>query len=120
MTATTEDQMEARETKINNYNKHEYHVQHIILSMTSTCLGTKIKNLKFAHEMWDAVKTDATTKSTLFLLNVEDQLTSMKLTENNDAFKNYCMISNTTISTADGHKLKGSERVMSGLSYRIE
>ena len=30
------------------------------------------------------VKVDATTKSTLFLLDVEDQLASMKLTENDD------------------------------------
>ena len=34
--------------------------------------------------MWDAVKEDATTKSTLFLLDVEDQLASMKLAENDD------------------------------------
>ena len=34
--------------------------------------------------MQDAVKEDATTKSTLFLLDAEDQLASMKLAENND------------------------------------
>ena len=34
--------------------------------------------------MWDMVKADATTKSTLFLLNAEDQLASMKLTDNAD------------------------------------
>ena len=58
--------------------------QHVILSTTSTHLGNKIKNLKTLHDMWDAVKVDATTKSTLFLLDTEDQLTSMKLAENND------------------------------------
>ena len=45
-TQATEDQIEARETKIINYDKHEYLTQHVILSMTSTCLGNKIKNLK--------------------------------------------------------------------------
>ena len=80
----TEDQIEAREMKIINYNKHEYLAQHIILSMTSTCLGNKIKNLKTSHNMWDAVKVDTTTKSTLFLLNAEDQLASMKLAENDN------------------------------------
>ena len=40
--------------------------------------------MKTAKEMWDAVKSDATTKSTLYLLNVEDQLASMKLTDNED------------------------------------
>ena len=36
------------------------------------CLSLKIKNLKMAKEMWDMVKADATTKSTIFLLNTED------------------------------------------------
>ena len=79
-----EDQIEARETKIIDYNKHEYLAQHIILSTTSTCLGNKIKNLKTLHDMWDVVKADAMTKSTLFLLDMEDQLASMKLAENDD------------------------------------
>jgi hypothetical protein len=35
--------------------------------------------------MWDVVKTDATTKSSLFLLDAEDQLATMKLSENEDA-----------------------------------
>ena len=34
--------------------------------------------------MWDMVKADATTKSTLFLLDAEEQLTSMKLADNID------------------------------------
>ena len=84
MTQAMEDQIEARETKIIDYDKREYLTQHIILSMTSTRLGNKIKNLKTLHDMWDAVKADTTTKSTLFLLNVEDQLASMKLVENDD------------------------------------
>ena len=52
--------------------------------MTSTHLSNKIKNLKSSHDMWDTVKVDTTTKSTLFLLDMEDQLASMKLTENNN------------------------------------
>ena len=84
MTQATEDQIEARETKIIDYDKCEYLAQHVILSTTSTHLGNKIKNLKTSHDMWDAVKVDATTKSTLVLLDAEDQLASMKLAENND------------------------------------
>ena len=57
MDGATEDQIEAREMKIINYNKCKYLAQHVILSMT---------------------------KSTLFLLDVEDQLASMKLTENDN------------------------------------
>ena len=70
----TEDKVEAKETKIMDYNKCEYLTQHVILSTTSTCLGAKIKNLKLAQEMWDAVKADATTKSMLYLLNAGNQL----------------------------------------------
>ena len=80
----TDEQIEATESKIMDYDKQEYLAQHVILSMTSTHLGSKIKNLKTAKEMWDIVKADATTKSTLFLLNAEDQLTSMKLADNTD------------------------------------
>ena len=83
-TPATEEQIEARESKIMDYDKWKYLAQHVILSTTSTCLSSKIKNLKTAKEMWDMVKADATTKSTLFLLNAEDQLTSMKLADNTD------------------------------------
>ena len=83
-TQAMEDQIEAREMKIIDYDKCKYLAQHIILSMTSTHLGNKIKNLKTSHDMWDVVKADATTKSTLFLLNTEDQLASMKLAENDN------------------------------------
>ena len=40
--------------------------------------------MKLAHKMWDVVKVDATTKSTLYLLDAEDQLTNMKLADNDD------------------------------------
>ena len=83
-TPASEDQIEARESKIVDYDKREYLAQHVILSTTSTRLGSKIKNLKTAKEMWDMVKADATTQSTLFLLNAEDQLASMKLADNTD------------------------------------
>ena len=83
-TPVMEEQIEARESKIVDYDKWEYLAQHVILSTTSTHLGSKINNLKMAKEMWDMVKADATTKSMFFLLNAKDQLTSMKLTDNTD------------------------------------
>ena len=83
-TPATEEQVEHKETKIMDYDKREYLVQHVILSTTSTHLGAKIKNLKSTHEMWDVVKADATTTSTLYLLDAEDQLASMKLADNDD------------------------------------
>ena len=38
-----------------------------------------------AEEMWKKVKSNMTTKSTLFMLDAEDQLTSMKLLDNEDS-----------------------------------
>ena len=76
-TPATEDQIESKETKIAKYDKREYLAQHIILSTTSTRLGVKIKNMKTAKKMWDVVKMDVTSKSTLFILDAEDQISSI-------------------------------------------
>jgi LTR polyprotein gag-polypeptide-like protein len=83
-TPATEDQIESKESKIADYDKREYLAQHVILSSTSKRLGVKIKSLKTAKEMWDQVLTDATSKSTLFILDAEDQLSAMKLEDNDD------------------------------------
>ena len=52
--------------------------------MTSVRIGSMIKNLMTVKEMWEQIKKDATTKSTLFLIDAEDQLSTMHLTESND------------------------------------
>jgi hypothetical protein len=83
-TPATEDQIESKEVKIADFDKKEYLAQHVILSTTSTRLGVKIKGLKSAKEMWDVVISDATSKSTLFILDAEDQLSSMKLADNEE------------------------------------
>ena len=84
-TPATEEQIEAKETKIAEFEKWEYLAQYIILSTTSTRLGGKIKDMTSAEKMWKIVKNDATTQSTLYLLDAEDQLCSMKLSNNNDS-----------------------------------
>jgi len=83
-TPASEEQIEVKEMRIIEFDKREYLAQHVILSTTSTRLGVKIKDMKSVKEMWDAVKVDATTKSTLYLLDAEDQLASMKLSDNDD------------------------------------
>ena len=83
-TVATEDQIKAKETKIIEFEKREYLAHHILLSTTSTCLASKIKDLPTAEDMWKVVKDDATSKSTLYLLDAEDQLSSMKLADNDD------------------------------------
>ena len=47
-------------------------------------LESKIKGLGTAEEMWKKVREYTTLKSTLHLLDAEDQLASMKLADNND------------------------------------
>ena len=84
-THATDDQIEAKESKIIEFEKREYLAQHIILSTTSTRLGAKIKDMSSAEDMWKAVKEDATKKSTLHLLDAEEQLQTMKLNENEDS-----------------------------------
>ena len=77
-TKATEEQIETREARIIDYEKHKCLAQHVILSTTSTRIGAVIKNMNTAHE-WEKVKTDATTKSTLYLIDVEDQLANMQV-----------------------------------------
>jgi len=83
-TPAMEEQIESKEMKLADFEKKEYLAQHIILSTTSVRLGSKIKDLMSAKDMWEVIKADATTKSTLYLLDAEDQLSSMKLSENED------------------------------------
>jgi len=68
-----------------DFDKKEYLAQHIILSTTSTHLGSKIEELKTTKEMWELVVADVTMKSTLFLLDAKEQLMSMKLSDNDDS-----------------------------------
>ena len=83
-TPATEDQIESKESKIIEFKKREYLARHIILSTTSMCLETKIKGLPTTKAMWKEVKEDAMSKSTLCLLDAEDQLASMKLADNDN------------------------------------
>jgi gag-polypeptide of LTR copia-type len=79
-----EDQIEAKESKIIKFEKREYLACHILMSTTLTHLRTRMKGLATPKDMWKAIKEDATSKSTLFLINAEDQLSSIKLMDNNN------------------------------------
>ena len=79
-----EEQIEAREKKIQDYEQKHYLAQHLILSSTSLCLSQKILNLTTAKEMWDAVKHDATEKSSLHQVDILNQLQTMKCVSSAD------------------------------------
>src|ERR1700683_841748 len=68
----TEEQLESAEKKIDDYEWNEARAKHIILSTTSPCLSSKIKNLTTAKAMWDAVLVDISNKSTLQQINILD------------------------------------------------
>ena len=70
-TCVTEEQIETKETCIVEFDKHKCLAQHVLLSTTSVCIGSMIKNLMTVKEMWEQIKKDATTKSTLFLIDAE-------------------------------------------------
>lgn len=78
-TTATEEQIEAKEMRIEDFEKKQYLAQHIILSTTSMRLSSKIKNMKSASKMWDAVKEDITSKITLHIVDAEHQLEDMWL-----------------------------------------
>ena len=84
-TPATDEQIEAKESKIIKLKKQEYLAQHILLSTTLTHLGSKIKDLSSAEDMWKIVKDNVTKKSNLHLLDTEEQLQSMKLNDNEDS-----------------------------------
>src|SRR5271156_2069480 len=57
-TPAMEDQIESKESKIIEFEKRKYLARHILLSTTSTQLGTWIKGLANAEDMWRLVKED--------------------------------------------------------------
>ena len=80
-TKATEEQIEARKCRIEDFTKAASLANHIILSTTSVHIGMKIKTLTTTKEMWDEVKKDTTSKSTLYLVDAEHQLKGMRLSE---------------------------------------
>ena len=58
-----------------DFENWEYLAQYVIISTMSMQLGSTIKNINSAHEMWEWVKTDATSKAPCTLLM---QMTNLK------------------------------------------
>ena len=84
-TPATKEEIESAEKKMDDYEKNEAYVKHIILSSTSPCLSSKIKNELTAKKMWDAVVTDVKNKCTLQQLDLLELLQSMRLDKGSDA-----------------------------------
>jgi hypothetical protein len=63
-TPAIDDEIDAKERRMEDYEQKEYLAQHVMLLMLSPRLTGIIKG-KTACEMWTAIKADATTKSQL-------------------------------------------------------
>jgi hypothetical protein len=74
----TEDQIKARERRIMEYEQKEYLTQHLILSSTSPRLSQKLLQHTTVKAMWDDVKLNATTKSSLHQVDILNRLQTMK------------------------------------------
>jgi hypothetical protein len=79
-----EDQIKARERRIMEYEQKEYLAQHLILSPTLPHLSQKLLQHTTAKTMWDDIKLDATTKSSLHQVNILNRLQTMKCPSSSD------------------------------------
>jgi hypothetical protein len=73
-----EDPIETRERKIMEYEQKEYLAQHLILSSTLLHLSQKLLQHITVKAMWDDIKLNATTKSSLHQVNILNRLQPIK------------------------------------------
>jgi hypothetical protein len=76
----TEDEIEAKERKLDDFDQREYMARHVILSTVSPRLASLIKS-KTAAEMWSTVKLDATSKSKMHEVDTKRQLQELRCDE---------------------------------------
>ena len=79
----TEEEIEKRDEKIEEFDTKEYLARHMIVNSVSIRLGHEIRS-KTAHEMWTLVKDDATKKSQLFKIDAERRLAEAKCADSDD------------------------------------
>jgi hypothetical protein len=80
----TDDEIDAKERKFEEYEQKEYMAQHVILSTISLRLSSTVKSKSNAKEMWDAVKLDATSKSKMHQVDTRRRLQQIQCDEDGD------------------------------------
>jgi len=83
-TAVTEEQIEAQEKRIEDFETKTYLTWHIIINSVSISLGQSIGQLMTAKEMWDAIVQECKGKTLLYQVNVCHRLQEMKCAEGKD------------------------------------
>ena len=83
-TPATDDQIDAKERVLDEYEQKEYLTRHIILTTVSPRLFATIKDKTSSADMWITVKADATAKTELHQIDTRRQLHQKKCGENDD------------------------------------
>ena len=81
-TPATEDQIDAKERRLEEYDQKEYLARHILLTSISPRLLASIKTLETSALMWNAIKADATSKTELHQIDTLKRLHQKKCSEN--------------------------------------
>jgi hypothetical protein len=82
-TKCTEDEIEKREEKIEDFTSKEYLARHMIVNSVSMRLTHEIRSLA-STDMWKTVTKDATSKSQLFKIDAKRRLGDLKCVEGED------------------------------------
>ena len=83
-TAATEEQLEAREKRIDDFETKEYLARHIVINSVSITLAQNIGRLTSAKDMWEAVVNECEGKTFLYQADVRRRLQDMKCSEGED------------------------------------
>ena len=79
----TDDELEEKEKKMDEYEQKEYAAQHVMLTTVSPRLATLVKSMS-TKDMWDTIRKDATKKSQLHKVDTRRRLQMMTCDEDGD------------------------------------
>src|ERR1700726_4200525 len=79
----TDDDLEEKEKRLDEYEQKEYGAQHVMLTTISPCLAMLIKSMS-TSEMWTVICNDATKKSQLHKVDTHRRLQTMFCDKDSD------------------------------------
>src|ERR1700722_2412424 len=83
-TKASDDQIEAKEKRLDEYEQKLHLARHILQNSVSPRLSSLIKNMATPKLMWDAIKKDATSKSQLQIVDTRRKLLELRCEESGD------------------------------------
>src|ERR1700738_4272525 len=73
----TDEQIDAKEKRLDEFEQKEYMARNVLLTTTSPRLCAKIRD-KTAAEMWALIKSDATSKGPMYVIDARRRLAEMR------------------------------------------